>query len=500
MMKILIADDETPIREWIQYSIERSANSKFEIAAIAENGDEAYKAAVEKQVDIVITDIKMPGMDGLSLIKALRKELPYAAFIILTNYAEFSYAQEAVAYGARKYLLKSEMRGRDIIDALEEIENQNRALLAGHEDNCYSTGYLDVFTCFQHRDDENFIRDFWIRHHLNEDEYHLVAAVYSRDSLEEKEVIDHFIEEQNIRILRPILQGNNIYLVIQAEQEYELERTAKRFWQEWDAQGRGVVVSTCPVKENGRIMEALEMAEALLGYGFFCENGYYTESDMNHRPAIDRVAIKKEYSKILNRILYENMDIISEEISQWFDMLRNPALNDVEWARDICIRFSLGMEELLQERRPECRDEKKISKTWLFRDYEDYCMEQLKALYSEKQFRYSPSIREAVSYIHRNYGKQDLSLKEVAASVYRSSEYLSRLFKAETGENFGTYLMKYRLDKAKELLVHTDMKIYEIADEVGYTTASYFSKVYRDYTGVSPEMTRQQNSERISKK
>ncbi len=500
MMKILIADDETPIREWIQYSIERSANPEFEIAAIAENGVEAYKAAVDNHVDIVITDIKMPGMDGLSLIKALRKELPYAAFIILTNYAEFSYAQEAVAYGARKYLLKSEMRGRDIIDALEEIENQNRELMAGHEDNYYSTGYLDVFACFQHRDDQEFIRDFWIRHHLKDNEYYLVTAVCSRDSLEEKKIIDHFIENQKIHILRPILQRDNIYLVMQSEHEYELTRAAKHFWQEWNEQGRGIVVSTSPMRESGRIMDALEKAEVLLGYGFFCESGYYTENDMNQRPAADRGVLKKEYSKILNELLYEDMDTVAGKIGRWFDMICSPTLKDVEWAREICIRFSLGMEELLQEHSPECKGEGEISKEWAFRDYENYCMEQLRILYSEKQIQYSPSIREAVAYIHRNYGKQDLSLREVAAAVYRSSEYLSRLFKAEIGEKFGTYLMKYRLEKAKDLLIHTDMKIYEIADAVGYTAASYFSKVYRDYTGVSPEITRQQNSVRISKK
>ena len=112
--------------------------------------------------------------------------------------------------------------------------------------------------------------------------------------------------------------------------------------------------------------------------------------------------------------------------------------------------------------------------------------------------RYSQSIREAAAYIRENYMNQNLSLKEVAAAVYRSPEYLSRLFKIETGQNFSTYLMRYRLKKAKELLANTDMKIYEIAFAVGYTTPSYFSKVYKDYMGVTPETDRCQKSDKMS--
>ena len=104
-MKILIVDDETPIREWIQFSIERGGNPEFEIAAVAESGNEAYELALKNQPDVVITDIKMPGMDGMELMKKVLAVSPYTNFVILTNYAEFSYAREAVTYGAKKYLL-----------------------------------------------------------------------------------------------------------------------------------------------------------------------------------------------------------------------------------------------------------------------------------------------------------------------------------------------------------------------------------------------------------
>ena len=168
-MKILIADDETPIREWIQFSIERGNHPDFEIVGVAENGNDALELALEHHVDTVITDIKMPGMDGLMLMKKLLEKMPYVSFIILTNYAEFSYAREAITYGAKKYFLKSELRGQDILEALLEIESERAALLEAKEEDCYSNGYLDIFTCCHRLDDDAFIRSFWQKHHFMEE-------------------------------------------------------------------------------------------------------------------------------------------------------------------------------------------------------------------------------------------------------------------------------------------------------------------------------------------
>ena len=102
---------------------------------------------------------------------------------------------------------------------------------------------------------------------------------------------------------------------------------------------------------------------------------------------------------------------------------------------------------------------------------------------------YSRSIEKALKYIDDNY-KKHISLMDVAKHIYLSHEYFSRLFKEEVGENFSTYLTIYRIKKAKELIKNTDMKISQIALEVGYSNAGYFSKNYKRYTGISPEEDR----------
>lgn len=130
---------------------------------------------------------------------------------------------------------------------------------------------------------------------------------------------------------------------------------------------------------------------------------------------------------------------------------------------------------------------------WTLKVCGGLCRNLVNRIYSEDNFRYSQSVRDAIRYIHNNYNR-DISLNEVAQYIYRSPEYLSRLFKSETGEKFSSYLMSYRLNKARDMLINTDMKIYEIAYAVGYTTPSYFSKMYRDFMGVGPEVTRSQRN------
>lgn len=269
-MKILIVDDETPIREWIQFCIERAGDERYEIVGSAKNGKEAYELFCETHPEVIISDIKMPVMDGIALLKQVSKESPNTVFLILTNHAEFTYAQEAVEFGARKYLLKSELRGEELLGELERI--------------------------------------------------------------------------------------------LTSQQERQADTDMKIMLQ-----------------------------------------------------------------------------------SQMEDRERNDS--DLAGSHD---------------------------------------------------GRYSQVIQDALQFI-KEYYREDISLVGVAKHVYRSSEYLSRLFKAETGENFSIYLMMYRMKRARELLQTTDLKIYQIANEVGYETPGYFTKIYRKYIGESPEDTRSQYRRNMSK-
>ena len=106
-LKVMVVDDETPICQWLAYCIRRA--SEDYVVFSASNGEEAYEIILKEKPDIVFTDICMPDMDGLELMKKTLEVLPFTVFAILTNYAEFSYARQAVSLGAREYFLKSEL-------------------------------------------------------------------------------------------------------------------------------------------------------------------------------------------------------------------------------------------------------------------------------------------------------------------------------------------------------------------------------------------------------
>ena len=416
-MKILIVDAETPIREWIQFSIERGGNPEFEIAAVAESGNEAYELALKNQPDVVITDIKMPGMDGMELMKKVLEVSPYTNFVILTNYAEFSYAREAVTYGAKKYLLKSELRGRDILSTLEEIYREIQEKAGNKEKDCYSNGYLDIFDCYYNLDNKEFLEDFWKRHGFRPGEMFLVTAFEQRDGTQQKEVMDRFVRERKVHAIGPALKNKSIYLIFEAESEEGLTKTADRFSEGYPREDLGLMVSGHMGKGLASIMQAIEEAEKMLRYTFLLDNGYLKIQDAMELQPLDRASIKKNYQKILAGILYEGEEVVQEALVRWFQSLHSAPFTDIQWVKEMCIQLVIGIEEICTAHIPDFSEE------------------------------------------HH----QD---------------------------------MDYRLNKARDMLINTDMKIYEIAYAVGYTTPSYFSKMYRDFMGVGPEVTRSQRNTR----
>lgn len=497
-MKIVIVDDETPIREWIQFSIERGGNPDFEIAAVAESGNEAYELILKHQPEVVITDIKMPGMDGIELMKKVLEVNPYTNFVILTNYAEFSYAREAVTYGAKKYLLKSELRGRDILSTLEEINREIQEKAGNKEKDCYSNGYLDIFDCYYNLDNKEFLDDFWKRHDFRPDEFFLVTAFEQRDGVRQKSVMDRFASNRKVRTIGPALKNKSIYLIFQHERRDILMETAEDFSEVYRREEQGLMVSGYIGMGLEFIMAAIEEAERMLRYTFLVNNGYLKIQDAMELLPLDRASIKKNQQKILLGILYEGEEVIQEELRQWFQSLHGASFGDIQWVKEMCIQLVIRIEEKCTAHIPDFSDEHHPDMDWTLNVCEKLCRNLVNRIYSEDNFRYSQSVRDAIRFIHENYNR-DISLNEVAQYIYRSPEYLSRLFKSETGEKFSSYLASYRLSKARDLLINTDMKIYEIAYAVGYTTPSYFSKMYREYIGVGPEVTRSQRNTRTLK-
>ena len=496
MITILVVDDEAPIRDWIVYSIEREKGSDFQVVASARNGKEAYELALQHKPDVVVTDIKMPGMDGIELMQAILEQLPYTGFIILTNYAEFSYARAAMAYGAKHYLLKSELRSADLIMLLQDLNQTKMKIIEGMRTDIYANGFLDVYDLYQHPDDPSFAKEFCLRHGMVTGLPYCILGLRENHGLGQKELLDALLHEFKPQFGIAALQQQVVFLILQDKKVNLLIDKARQIAERF-TQSSGEQIAVGHVKHDlEEIVSALGETELLVHALFFHPTQpILAFNRFHHLPAVDRIAVRRMNQEVIG--LLESRDYLNTRLalSAWSAAFDNLALEDVLWAKETYLKMVFSLEERLSQvhgETPDCPSTDSGDLTSLQACWR--CMlKMLDVLEASFGKGYSRNIQQALSYIRTNYAKQ-ISLMEIAAHVGLSPEYFSRLFKEETGENFSVHLMMYRLNQAQRLLRQTDLKVYEIASAVGYATPSYFSKLYRTYMGELPESARRRNS------
>ena len=182
MIRVVVVDDEAPICEWLVYCIKK-ASSDYQVLS-ASSGLEALNVILREKPDVVFTDIRMPDMDGLELTQRVLEVFPYTVIAILTNYAEFSYAQQAISIGAREYYLKSELRASDIENLLTEIALKKKHLRDNKKSEyLLPDGSVDLYSFFRHRGEDGYVDYFWQQQSMTESDPYVVFSVKADDAL-----------------------------------------------------------------------------------------------------------------------------------------------------------------------------------------------------------------------------------------------------------------------------------------------------------------------------
>ena len=488
-IKVAVIDDEAPIREWLVYCIS-SASSDYSVITAA-NGADAYSLLLSQRPDIVFTDICMPNMDGLELIRRIRAELPFTRFVILTNYADFSYAKQALSLGATEYILKSEMRSADILSILEQTMESAKHIRSIKVDNFYPSGHFDLYEIYnvpQHRDaPEKYLEQKGISPNLPMQIYCVENKNSPMGWTELTKMADACCMQTGAKVI-VACENRYEYFVVQNKNLFDTGQVLLSLL----CGKRRVGIST--VAESATdFMRLLKEASAAFQAGFFFpqrENISYSELCM-YKP-LNREAISKEWRICMDLIAANRLAEMKQALECWFGMFSQPYAGDITWAIERCHRMVIFIEEHYErEYNISGRQSEELP------DSLEGCYERalqlLMLIQKSYQSQYSTIICDALTYIHQHYN-EDLSLAQVAQSLYRSPEYFSRQFKAEVGENFSVYLTLYRLERAQEFLRRTDMSVAEIAEKVGYTTSGYLGRLYKKYLGITPEQ------ERMSKK
>lgn len=465
-MKILIADDEAPIRDWFDYVLTQKVPGLKAQVETAAGGLEALEKMEKDPPDVVFADIKMPGLDGIGLIERAKERFPRTVFVILTNHAEFTFAKRAVGLGVYDYLLKSEITAEKVAQTLADIQK-----------SFFTAAPRPAGEALERIEEPEGVDWPALARRLGADGSGRYRAVAVRGT-DRGAALQRQLPDTP---LTPVLWGECWEALLPA--------AAAGFsgWEPPFAAGL-----SAPHAGAEGLQDALREAALALDMAFLSGRpGLYRFGDSQEPPQLSGAlhALRKRLS---TEIAYGGVSAIRSDLSQFLTRCAQAGPARVDWVRKNSHRLLAQMEDrYLQELREIEPDARRVGKP--VRSLGDFRaqMEEMLAAVEERQGeRDAPAIDTAVRYIERHYGDCALSLTKLAGSVHLSPEYFCRLFKQKTGVSYSTYLTTYRLTRARELICTTDLKMAEVARQVGYENPSYFSRLYKKHMGLSPEQER----------
>jgi len=478
VITIVLADDEKLIRAGLKKILTDSLDIPIEIIE-AKNGEEALKLCREKNPEILITDIRMPVMDGVELMKNISKlEEKKPAIIVLSGFDDFSYAKAAIQSGALSYILKPVDKkeliaavNSAIMDSMKEEKEQNEEKFR----QIIEKGRLD---------DVHGLPEIKVKNGLR------CIVLYGKNAINALEAVMaeklYYVVEQtknSVLIVYPFdgleVDYDPVYLetyivgISGPADDYSMLRTMKR--QAVTAAMQGFFDA-----ESGEVLE-----KSRRGGLYYWENTTHI-SNFEH--------LDKVYEKMIGHCDLANADETQKDVEDLFNCFTENAKLNSETLYYLYRKITSNM----FTRYPGFTDSdmylhiKSIMIENIFEymnlpewqgsvmDYAVYLSALLKQNTKE-----SPYITEALAFIKTHF-KKNINMAMVANQVSVNYTWFSEKFKEHTGVNFNEYLKRLRIEEAKKLLEKGCYKVYEVADRCGFSDVKYFMKIFREETGMSP--------------
>lgn len=492
MYRVIIVDDEQLIREGLKVLIDWT-DLGFEIIDEADNGIDAQQLVMAVQPEVILVDIKMPGLDGISLIKALRQQGYAGEVIILTGYAEFEYAKEAISLEVIDYLIKP-IEEEELIQVLEKaksklddemtlkymLDNQKINLEKNHLRN-------RLFSNTQSEAEVTLGNDAF---YTESDNYHVVILSLSDDLDVEQEqaIVAFLIDLKQARFLK----YEDKYIVVTKNKSLkQLQIALGNFIIKHDDIEIFITVGR-QVKGEYLLRKSYLDAKNLSAKGFLYRDQnpvFWDEYDVE--VPSDTLVFDATY-------LYDLVEVGNDNaIKVYFSQMEEQMIysdNDVDKIKGICVNcfitakerliFNYGQVELILPDNNVIIDH--IYSAESLHDiivYMEACFLEASAAVCDGST--DNMIKRILNYIHNNYYRS-LRLEFLARLFNYNSSYLGILFKEKTGDNFNLYLDKVRIEHAKTLIETGGYKVYEVAEKVGYSSVDYFYTKFKKHVGLSP--------------
>ena len=522
MYKLIIVDDEQKIRQGMVNGIPWN-DWGFKVTAACSDGLEAMEAIAHEKPDVVLSDIRMPRMDGVELMDYLNKNYPEIKIIILSGYSDFEYLNMSIKSNVSEYLLKPTdvddfeeafLRLRERLDSEQELARRNEKSRSFYIDammGMLMRGYISGESCdldlsmlaeagiatescaavsmFAEYD------EVCLEHH---ERHEIKVKICSLLNSEMKKGIytGRFFVDNGGALAGIISRKNGDFDA--AEGAAYLRAALKKVREETNTRIYACIGTAC--SDMRMLPQSFEQTVSSLHRTVFTDDEPVTLYRTIAETTPDYISVIFDYDKIVKAVVKNDTECVREEISKTLDYFSSHQVNDYEYIGQLCLelliylarwslQYNVGFEQVMEDsgvRYSDIRNMVSLSgrKKAILKVTEALCeCIALSVRQSAKAASYAKIIKDCVD---REYLENHMSLEYVAGKVGRSAAYVSKLFKDEFGSNFLEYITKKRLEKSKELLEKTDMTIYEITERAGYADVSNFIKVFKRRYGITP--------------
>lgn len=523
-LSVMIVDDE----QWIARLVEALIHwdeLEMSLQGTFYDGMEAFQHIISEKPDIVISDIKMPMMDGLEMISKVRQEGMGTKFILLSGYSDFEYAQAALKYGVVDYLLKP-VNEKELNDILMKIKKRCEQEFAKNKEefelrekvkanrSLVEKEFLLALMKQEALNVEVLEQSYFVQ--IPEAEIRAFCVKLDCFNLEEIE------ESESLFIIRNIINSLGEYfnsisahwiisdfpnLKILGALNYKdvSDRDIEQDFSRWMAdiknyiysfQNYEITVSLSDEYKKNRISEALKKSEEMIRERIIIGSGkLITEKSIKKRNILNEKDLFDIFRNSFVNALHSFQSIqVYRIIDQIYDRIERENGDAAAYYHlsellfITCINaYAIELKDAQREFTEKikiCRSRTDIKK--VLKKYIKTYMDQ--AENEKKQLSYLP-VRKAMEYVENNY-MDKIGLEEIAEYVGLNASYFSALFKKESGKTFLSYLTEIRINHAKEFLRTTNDTMGSIAEKVGYTDARYFSQCFEKIVGMKPSLFR----------
>ena len=497
MLRMIIVDDEAIIRETIRNLIDWESLD-IKVVAACENGIEAYDAIVDEYPDIVLTDIKMPGLSGLELIQRITQTYDKIEFVILSGYGEFSFAAEAMKYGVKHYLLKP-CNEEQIIEVIREVKqdcyrNHAERLTPGEQEIVTKSLHVNIlqniFTqgISSHSDIGALSEPYSHFLDFSDTPYELCYFYYlpESDLTQVLQQLQEFHLAHSPGILLYEVYVRNTLMVF-----FESYRSS---YEQFDEFARGLMpegnaASIEYKRESFRNLKLL--LHTILDKTAHYDMIYYI-NDLKKIPIYNYNTFFQKIEQVLPRMGSTEPDVRKQGIAQLKEILS--AVNNPDFLKSLITNILLKLSIQSGVGSPSDAGEFLLA----VNDAQDvkgicgllYCrLEHALPPKPPESGTQKAFIVKICNYVGEHLGDPNLSLKWISENyLFMNVDYVSKQFVKQVGQKFSNYLNEMRIQKAKELLLECGAeKIYVVAEQIGCGNhPQYFSQLFKKYTGMTP--------------